>query len=469
MICNLPTELLNAIFKLLANPARDPNAPTPVSQVCRRFRDVAVSLPAFWTSVSNAQAPDMYNAYLRRSKQADLTVSVHLPVAKKGGIMESNLPSGIKQHESASAEGLRHMEEFFLAVVPCSTRWAEFSIELLYGAPGVMRLDDVIRNRCLGLQLPRLTSFATVTKRLITDEVAHPRLAAEFLTAEFRFMETWVMPNLTDMSTSFAMRNVAKPIQGGNTRTSLTACDITLGLTEVQFANEITRAVIGLIASSPLLESLHLQFARWQSSDGLEAALTEIDLQKLKVLSLTAINCEQSTIIPILLRSLNVPLVSQLDICIVLVGRDVLGFGELQIGPWLQDVLPDDRKYNEVVSFFLTIDVVQAPQHVSWNRVFNSFPALRHLVLHTPNVYPPDTLPEPLDFPKLLQVQLIRCTEFDLDFIKLLHSRLHVQDLWKLAGRLSIESCRKLHRDEVIEIFSEKWVRWCSDEEDKES
>ncbi|TDL17486.1 hypothetical protein BD410DRAFT_794319 [Rickenella mellea] len=83
----LPDDVLREVFEAgLAMPYIFPCLPASgypirLTHVCRRFRLVAFSTPRLWTKLENDFPPDQLHAYIRRSRAADLTLSLQFGVS----------------------------------------------------------------------------------------------------------------------------------------------------------------------------------------------------------------------------------------------------------------------------------------------------------------------------------------------------------------------------------------------------
>ncbi|KAJ6592314.1 hypothetical protein DFH09DRAFT_1358042 [Mycena vulgaris] len=149
----MPPELLSLIFTLARRPSGDP-APWTVSQVCRRWREIAIYQPSFWASVvldlgtDRIVTPFRLEAHLQRSGNLPLKVSII---------------SRFKNQHTPQSVGLLNIIANYCARWETVEIWGRPSLYLLLaGVRGylpILRSLDVMLDLFDGDAVPALDAF----------------------------------------------------------------------------------------------------------------------------------------------------------------------------------------------------------------------------------------------------------------------------------------------------------------------
>ncbi|KAH8118774.1 hypothetical protein DFH11DRAFT_1569237 [Phellopilus nigrolimitatus] len=168
---SLPNEVLAIIAEYSCY--HDSRESVRLSHICRRFRTLALDIPALWTSVSPTDILDETKAFLERSKFAGL----HIRFSRKAGQVF---------HES-----FHH--EFLAAILPHAHRWHSFSLYLQYDAAGeeILCFLKFMSITCGRLELPTLKELSIQCDEHLFEDRPALRTADDL-----RFYENWIMPNI---------------------------------------------------------------------------------------------------------------------------------------------------------------------------------------------------------------------------------------------------------------------------------
>lgn len=223
-IHSVSDDVLRYIFEIgyekFGDPLRDHTFPIAASGVSRRFRSVAFATPRLWSKLRTHYSPNQLEAFILRSKAADLSITIDL--------------------FSKHAHGCK-IEDFMAVATKHAHRWSEF--EYCTG-PDLTEGEDYIHPALYlypTLHLPCLTHLTCTRCDYVSphDTILRPN-----------FFSSWDMPNLSRFK---GLNTIIDSNMTGAPR--LSECDLEIAPLEVEdwswsfrrflnFASQLTKLTL---------------------------------------------------------------------------------------------------------------------------------------------------------------------------------------------------------------------------------
>ena len=303
----LPTELSVHIFAESLVPVQQKikddddivlnyyNELSQLVAVCRRFHDLIYSTATFWTIISNSLRPDIVDAYLDRSKNAKLKIS-------------------LLYCESGRYDGV----SFLRKVIPFCHRWQSFSITYFNSSDekflreGFRMLSGlhVDALQCIEWSTPDRGSWSQRPHRLYDGDKYHAYL-------------TWRAPLLRHFT---AVGMFPRAVTDRNLHLSFTSCKLQF-LISWSVAPKPASALTTFLASQTALERLELDVRHFPIERHFELS-GRIVLPSLRTLILEAYDealehQRQSvvTFVPTFLRWLEFPVIESMSLTFPFIDR----------------------------------------------------------------------------------------------------------------------------------------------------
>ena len=198
------------------------------SQVCRKFRRVALELPTLWTYIDDSMTLPKIKAYLSRSQDAPLFVSYQLEPCKYT---------------------LQSAQSFFITVFKHAHRIESMSISI----PG--NGDDLSawmnRDESSNLALPMLKYLTLNEPYGLSDSVNFQDNSEQ----GYQFIARWTVPNLLSLHTS---NMLSCPLFE---RRKFTSLELVFGGYEEDTLSLATEELLDILRSNPQLQNLSLTFS----------------------------------------------------------------------------------------------------------------------------------------------------------------------------------------------------------------
>ena len=223
----LPDDIVRNILDLVDNIV-------PFSQVCGKFRRVALGSPGLWTNISSEMALSKTEAYLSRSQAMPLSI-VLVPGISFDMSRSQSFVSTVLQHAHRIKSFAMNIEPLcFYSDEECFLNWMD-------------------RNELTGRAFPMLEHLKLDAG--FDDEECYGSSEWDFR-CSFRFIERWKMPNLRSLST----RNLLSCLifeQGKVTSLQLEFVDHSLA----EVVTVDTSTLLHILRTNPQLRRLSFTFA----------------------------------------------------------------------------------------------------------------------------------------------------------------------------------------------------------------
>lgn len=439
-LSKLPDELLACILERAADDSDTYLRLTPVylSHVCRRFRQVMLTLPMLWSSLEDRFSLSRTKEYLIRSKVTPLSIAMDM----------------------SSIGSSRDPTPFLHAIFPHASRWGNIHISTASHAVVDGTADVGLQSLNMlseaGLVLPAL-------KHLRLEHQSHQYGWANRTTdGREHFYAAWKMPALTTLEiVGFLPQPCIAP--------SLASCTVRLPKWNRQWH---PTSLIPFIGSLSSITDLTLEFGPIRAS---QVALFEqtipqlgvVRLDNLQALSL-ATKFDRSLAINSFTDLIRTPNLTKLAVHMDFVS----GYHGpmLSADEWLQSVLRHNPSHL-VEEFSIYIDTSQTMHQsggLPLERVFRQFPLLRHLAVELPfftGICPTLAEIEALDnFPPLRTLRLKNCTTLEGVVVRKLIYKLRRGACWDEFERLELINCLSMSKGEIEKVLPKGKLLWRNDD-----
>lgn len=357
-ITDIPNEVLANIFEFSQPtvPGRLDKAHTPfiISQTCRRFRELALSLPRLWSSVCLWMCKDELEACLSRAKNIPLSVLI--------GEITCEISFDIFEAQC---------EYFMQLLAPLSQRW-----HVLYIDCSVGFVDDEDEIRPALEHLLHVLSTSNLDLSSLEDlhlSYPHPG-SVDVIEPPLELTHPYASWNTSNLQTLQASQFIPEPLN------SQALTSLRIAFDDGTFCVSMGDSVFQLLRhAASTLADFYLRFQPFELDDE-DVPDTEvpIELSRLRSLQISSVK----SVVTGIMKALITPALTTLSLAVE------LQYGETLERTWLYETVPANNSYEYLRDFNFSINNRPAePNDIYFYLApfLDKFRGLEHLALHAPD------------------------------------------------------------------------------------
>jgi hypothetical protein len=316
-----------------------------MSLVCRRFRDLIIGEPEFWSELNNGLHKDVVDLYITRSKNTGLSISIYV----------------LERTGAGTVEFARKVESH------CH-RWKSFKFDAFVGGGETnRRIVSQISNVLDLLDLPLLQEASFL----------HPMEHEDGDANIFHFYSNWDAPCLETVyfANMFPVVNYSFRLK-----------TISIDITRLDLDQGTVWSPVDLgdyLSEQPCVETLELGLTEDEEFEQVGLGLhnfAPFKVPTLRTLRFKDLNCVHASLdtVHLVLRCLDMPFLETLDIRI----------SDKQLKTEDMKKLFSSSKYRNLKSLFLHVDDAMrydSPKFEPFEVILSKMPNLQHLRLESPD------------------------------------------------------------------------------------